>query len=71
MDIDDILKLSVEERLELMAKIWATIPADPNYENVDSWQVRWAEQRLEKHRREGGGIPAREAVENIRRRMKK
>ncbi len=71
MDLSEILKLSVEERLELMAQIWNTIPTDPDHPNLESWQLRFAEKRLEEHRRDGGGIPAREAVERIRNRLKK
>ena len=71
MDLSEILKLSVEERLELMAQIWNTIPTDPDHPNLESWQLRFAEKRLEEHRREGGGIPVENAVERIRRQLKK
>lgn len=71
MDLSEILKLSVEERLELMAQIWNTIPIDSDHPNLESWQLRFAEKRLEEHRREGGGIPLEDAVERIRRQLKK
>jgi hypothetical protein len=71
MDLSEILKLSVEERLELMAKIWNTIPREQGLDNVESWQLRLAKQRLEEHRREGGGVPARQAAEEARKRLER
>ena len=54
-----------------MAQIWNTIPADPKFDNLESWQLHLAEQRLEEHRREGGGVSAREAVEEVCRSLEK
>ena len=71
MDLSDILKLSVEERLELMAQIWNTIPTDPEYPNLESWQMRLVDQRVESYRRKGESVSAREAAAEIRKRLKK
>jgi len=71
MDLSEILKLSVEERLELMARIWNTIPSGSENSNLESWQMRLVDQRVDSYRRKGESVSAREAAEEIRKRLKK
>ena len=71
MDLSEILKLSVEERLELMAQIWNTIPSESENSNLESWQMMLVDQRVDSYRRKGESVSAREAAEEIRKRLKK
>lgn len=49
-NIDDILQLSVDERLEIMEKIWESIQQDDEYMEIPEWHREILEERFEKHK---------------------
>jgi putative addiction module component (TIGR02574 family) len=48
-DIEDILRLPVDERLEIMEKIWESIKM-ANDDQIPDWHYEILEERLEKYR---------------------
>ena len=46
----DALKLSVEERIQLVADIWDTIAESPDTADVSPAMIAFARKRLEEHR---------------------
>jgi len=48
-DIDDILKLPVEERLEIMEKIWESIQENDSDIEIPQWHREILEERFQKH----------------------
>ena len=63
----EIEKLSVEERLELIGKIWKTIADDPNQAPVDPEHMKLVREELARYEADGlRGERARDVVEQIR-----
>ena len=49
--VDEILKLSVEERLRLVDLIWQSLESDPSALPVSEAHLKVIEERLAEHRR--------------------
>lgn len=49
-DIEDILKLPVEEKLEIVEKIWDSIEESGQNDEIPDWHKQILEERLQKHR---------------------
>ena len=44
----EIEKLSIDERLDLIARLWDSIPATPDDLTVPEWHLEIIQQRLER-----------------------
>jgi putative addiction module component (TIGR02574 family) len=44
--LEEIMRLPVEERLQLLEQVWDSIAADPNTVPVPEWHLRELERRL-------------------------
>lgn len=49
-DIDNILKLPVDERLEIMEKIWESIQENDQEIEIPDWHREILEERFQKHK---------------------
>lgn len=49
-DIDDILKLPVDERLEIIERIWESVQQDDEYMEIPEWHREILEERFQKHK---------------------
>lgn len=49
-NIDDILKLPVDERLEIMERIWESVQQDDEYVEIPKWHREILEERFQKHK---------------------
>lgn len=49
-DIDDILKLPVDERLEIIERIWESVQQDDEYMETPEWHREILEERFQKHK---------------------
>jgi len=49
-DIDTILKLPIEERLEIMEKIWESLQENNEYDEISDWHRDILEERFQKHK---------------------
>lgn len=65
--LEDILQLSVSERLQLVEEIWDTITDTPEQLPLPKSQQDEIERRIEAHdQRSEVGLPWREALDSIR-----
>jgi putative addiction module component (TIGR02574 family) len=51
MSIQEILKLSVAEKILLVEKIWDSIAEDSTKQPMPEWKKQMLEERLEEHRK--------------------
>ncbi len=49
-DIDDILKLPVDERSEILEKIWESIQQSNQVIEIPDWHREILEERFQKHK---------------------
>lgn len=49
-DLNDILKLSVDERLEIIEKIWESIKQNDEVDEIPEWHREILEERFKKHK---------------------
>jgi putative addiction module component (TIGR02574 family) len=64
-DIDDILRLPVDERLAIMEKIWESIQ-DNEDTNVPDWHLEILRERFEKHK---SSLTEGKSWEEVKRRL--
>jgi putative addiction module component (TIGR02574 family) len=62
IDVREILKLPVEERLEIVDAIWDSIAASSDALPVTEAQKQELDRRLEEHRRNPGAVRSWEQV---------
>lgn len=66
---DDILRLSVEERIRLMGRIWESIASDSEPEPLSEQQASEVERRIAAHRADPSrAIPWEDAIARLRER---
>jgi putative addiction module component (TIGR02574 family) len=49
-DLNDILKLSIDERLEIIEKIWESIEQNDEVDKIPEWHRKILEERFKKHK---------------------
>ena len=62
LEVADILKLSVEERLRLVDLIWESLAANPNSVPMGAAHLEIIEDRLAEHRRDANSTITLEEV---------
>jgi putative addiction module component (TIGR02574 family) len=65
ISLDEIRKLSVEERIQLVEDIWDTIAALPEEVPVTDSQKAELDRRLAVHEQDPRGRPWRDVVEGL------
>lgn len=71
VNLDEILRLPVEERIDLVQQIWDSVAADADSVPVTPEQREELQRRLEEHERNPDDVvEASEALERIRSRLR-
>lgn len=65
INMDEIRKLSVEERIRLVEDIWDTIAASPEGLELTEAQRSELERRLDLHARDPQGRPLQQIVDEL------
>lgn len=71
INIDELLALPADQRLDLAQKLWASLAADPSSVPVPEWHRQLLRQRMESYEKDRqAGEPWETVMERLSRRPK-